>query len=235
MGALPRRPENGGSLDLRLFIRRGLKKLHQDGPKAAFMRAAFYLKPSHATEEQFDASHGTDTGGFEALWNFRVSSPNKRYGQFYQATRSDELIAAIKFLGVHVSTFTFIDIGAGKGRMLIIASELGFERIVGVELVPELADIAKKNLAKLGIKNAEVESADAADFLFPHSDLVVYFYNPFTWEVMQKVVANLRNHTRELYVIYKFPKCAALFDSFMEGLGCPPGVPDIQVWKATNK
>lgn len=218
-----------------MFLRRGLKKLHQDGPKAAFMRAVFYLKPSHATEEEFDAIHGTDTGGFEALWNFRVSSPNKQFGQFYQATESDELIAAVKFLRVNVSTFTFIDIGAGKGRMLITASELGFDRIVGVELVPELADIARKNLAKLGIGNAVVESADGGEFLFPQSDLVVYFYNPFSEEVMQQVVANLRNHTGQLYVIYKFPKCAALFDSFMEGLGRPPGVPDIQIWKATTK
>jgi len=220
-------------LDLALLIRKGLHRLHNDGPKAAFRSAISYLKPSQ-TEDEFDAIHGTDTCGLEPLWNFRISSPNRRFGAAYQSTDSDELSSAVNFLGVPVSTFTFIDVGAGKGRTLIIASELGFKRIVGVEFVPELADIARKNLAKLGIGNAKVESADAADFQFPQSDLVVYFYNPFSWEVMQKVVANLRNHTKRLYVIYKVPKCAALFDSFMRGLGCPPGAPRIQVWEATN-
>jgi predicted RNA methylase len=41
---------------------------------------------------------------------------------------------------------TFVDIGSGKGRALIIAAEYAFKRIIGVEYSPSLATICRRNL-----------------------------------------------------------------------------------------
>jgi SAM-dependent methyltransferase len=46
-------------------------------------------------------------------------------------------------------TFVFIDLGSGKGRVLLMAAEYPFRRIIGVELLPELHEIARQNLLRV--------------------------------------------------------------------------------------
>jgi hypothetical protein len=108
---------------------------------------------------------------------------------------------------------------------------------MGVEFVPELVEIARTNLTKRRIANAVVLHADAAEFRFPNSDIVVYLYNPFSQDVLRKVIANLRECiSNRLYVIYKVPKCAEVLDSsgFLRRFGCPPATRDIQIWSVAG-
>jgi hypothetical protein len=102
-----------------------------------------------------------------------------------------------------------------------------------VEFARELVDIARANLAKMQTTNAVVIHADAAEFQFPDEDLVVYLYNPFSQDVMEKVVANMRERRcRKLCVIYVVPECAEVLDScgFLSRLGAPPVRRYIQIW-----
>jgi SAM-dependent methyltransferase len=67
---------------------------------------------------------------------------------------------------------TFIDLGSGKGRALLIASEYAFGAIVGVELSPKLHAIAAANIAgsrgtAQRSRNARTIEADATEFRFP--------------------------------------------------------------------
>ena len=48
--------------------------------------------------------------------------------------------------GWAIEEVSFIDVGAGMGRAVLLAAELPFRRVVGVELNPTLARIARKNL-----------------------------------------------------------------------------------------
>ena len=144
---------------------------------------------------------------------------------------------AISVLPDDPRTFTFIDLGCGKGRALLVAANLGFKQVIGVEFVHELAETAKKNLDILGITNAVVELADAAEYYFPGGGIVVYLNNPFSGEVMEKVIVNLkRSLPKKVYVIYTNPTCAALFDScdFLARLNSPKEIPDLQIWRATT-
>jgi SAM-dependent methyltransferase len=167
-----------------------------------------------------------------------VTSPNAIFGRRYDPTTEEELHKPIRVLGEDTSSFTFIDLGCGKGRALLIASRLCFKQIIGVEFAHELVQIAKANLAKMHIYNATVIHTDAAEFSFPEGDLVVYLFNPFTEQVMLKVVANLRNcQAKKLYVIYTNPVCAEVFDSsgFLSRFGSPISgrYPQI-IWAATR-
>jgi len=110
--------------------------------------------------------------------------------------------------------FTFVDLGSGKGRTLLMASDFPFRRIVGVELLPSLHQIAQHNLRQYKSETQkcfalEAICADAAVFLFPEDPLVIYLFNPFPESGMRQVVANLeqslRAHPRPVYVLYHNP------------------------------
>jgi tRNA G46 methylase TrmB len=49
------------------------------------------------------------------------------------------------------NVFAFIDMGSGKGRALLVASEFPFARIVGVEISRELSGIAETEHHALSI------------------------------------------------------------------------------------
>ena len=221
-------------MNLQLLGAKVIQTYRRDGLAATIRKAFVALGRVHRTDD-FDRRHGTDTSNIELLWKFKIDSPNARFGARYQATDEQMLVDAVSFLPEPPQSFTFIDLGCGKGRTLLVASKLGFRLVIGVEFAHELANIARTNLAKMGFANAVVVDADAADFQFPQTNMVVYLYNPFSIEVMRKVLANLRQSgAKRLYVIYRAPECADLFDSsgFLDRLGSPPGRPDIQIWEA---
>lgn len=186
-------------------------------------------------QDAFDLKYGTDTGRIVAQWMLDVDSPNAAFGLRYQASEEREVQDALTFLGADIRNFTFLDLGCGKGRTLLIAAKLECRQVIGVEFSQELAAIARKNLSIMGIANGSIVEADAADYRFPDcDDLVIYFYNPFLDKVMHKVVSNLRqSRAKNLFIIYKVPDCAQLFDDceFLTPLGSPPGHSHIRIWK----
>jgi hypothetical protein len=116
--------------------------------------------------------------------------------------------------------FTFVDLGSGKGRVLLMAAQYGFKRIVGVEFMPEWHRIAETNIRKFiaqyGIASP-IESfcMDAREFNFPAGPLVVYLFNPFPEPVLAAVLEKLRQswvaNPRPVFVAYRYPE----FDSLI--------------------
>lgn len=110
--------------------------------------------------------------------------------------------------------FTFIDLGSGKGRTLLMASDYAFRRIVGVELLHSLHQIAQGNLrlyksAAQQCFALETICADATAFPLPADPLVVFLFNPFPESGMRQMLANLeqalRSHPRPVFVLYHNP------------------------------
>lgn len=223
-------------MNLRLALQKTMQSVREAGVRAT-VRDGFRHMISGRTVDDFDRRNGTDTSGEESLWKFKIDSPSARFGRKYQPSGEEELAEAVRFLGVNPGELTFIDLGCGKGRTLLVAAGLGFRRVVGVEFAEELAAAARKNIEKLKIANGAIIQGDAGEFRFPEDDLILYLYNPFSEEVMRRVVLNLRDCTaKKLYVIYKAPECMALFDSggFLTQLGSPPGREYIRTWKLTT-
>ena len=110
--------------------------------------------------------------------------------------------------------FVFLDLGSGKGRTLLMASDYPFRRIVGVELLPALHQAAQENLSKYRGESQRcfaLESicADATEFPFPAEPTVLYLFNPFPEAGLRRMIANLeqslRAHPRAVYVLYHNP------------------------------
>lgn len=109
--------------------------------------------------------------------------------------------------------FTFIDLGSGKGRALLMAADYPFRRIVGVECIPELHHAAQRNLAgysseRQRCRQIDLLCMDARDFEFPPGPLVVYLFNPFAEStfiaVMERLRRSLLETPRPAFVAYRY-------------------------------
>jgi len=116
---------------------------------------------------------------------------------------------AIDFRG-----FTFVDLGSGKGRALLMASDYPFRKIIGVELLPELHAIAKENVRKYSsprqqCRNFELHCGDARRFHLPPEPLVVFIFDPFPQDILREVIAgverSVRKAPRKIYLAYQNP------------------------------
>ncbi len=149
--------------------------------------------------DSFDEELGVRTSGIVWLTNLR--SRNFTHGLRYEPCSPEKCNWAMENSGIDPKEFVFIDIGCGKGRPLIIASQHHFAGLIGVDYSPKLCKIARANLAKLGIP-AEVVCQDATRFQFPARDLFVFLYHPFDLVVLQRVLENLRAAKR-VVVVYE--------------------------------
>ena len=86
----------------------------------------------------------------------------------------------------------FVDVGAGKGRVLCLAAQHRVRKVIGVEYSSELASIARRNVSRLRGKQSpvEVHSQAAEDFDYSAAS-VLYFFNPFEANVLDVVLHKL--------------------------------------------
>lgn len=194
-----------------LQLRRGVAK---HGPRQALLIVSKRLGSGirrrwrRRYELIFDRARGIDTTGLGAI-------PEGGDAVRYQATMPKRFLRLMRALEIEPSLFTFVDLGCGKGRTLILAAELGFRRVIGVEFESHLAEAAKRNAEAIGAA-AEIYDLDASLYAFPSEPLIVYLYNPFLDTTMQRVLANLRasleTSPRPVYVVYYNPVLAELLD-----------------------
>ncbi len=132
------------------------------------------LPKPQSSREPFDEALGVETSG--VVWLTNLRNKNFVHGIRYEPCSPLKCRWAIENSGIDPKEFSFVDIGSGKGRALIVASEYVFAKVAGVEYSSKLCKIAAANLQKLGI-SAQVVCRDAVDFNFPDTDIFVFFYN----------------------------------------------------------
>jgi SAM-dependent methyltransferase len=182
--------------------------LREGGLQGVVRKLARYVQDFRRvrrTSAAFDRSLGVETAGSVGLWHLRIPSENRADEERYQAVDPNALRRLLSGIETDWSSFTFIDLGCGKGRALIVANEFGFERLIGVEFAAKLAHTATRNCQRLALR-AEILSQDAAEFLFPPGKLAVYLNNPFGPRVLNRVLDHLsETNTRDSYVLYVHP------------------------------
>ena len=170
----------------------------------------------------FDRRHGTDTMSRLEQAEMQVDSPNKASAHAYIPTRGRPFRAVLRSLHFPADS-VFVDYGSGKGKLLMLATEFGFKRIVGIEYAPELHRIALANVRSLADPAAgriEPVCADATAYELADDENVFYFYNPFERDVLELVVERIREsidrNPRHIWVIYVDPRFP---DAFADRLG----------------
>jgi SAM-dependent methyltransferase len=111
----------------------------------------------------------------------------------------------------------FIDFGCGVGRVVLeVGRRYPFKRVIGVDFVPELVDIARetaaRNLDRLRCREIELVLEDVVDYQVPDDVTVTYLFDPFRGEVFDTLVAKLLQsvdrNPRRLRFIYGVPALA---------------------------
>lgn len=156
----------------------------------------------------FDRRHGTETAAQIGLKQLGVLHPGARYGVRYQAIDPGVFRRALRLIQAEIEPgdFTFVDLGCGKGRAVILAWEYGFREIVGVDISPSLVDCARRNLARTHTGNARIVCQNASAFQFPPGNLVVYLFHPFTGPVFRQTMGNLcRSASGDVWLVYINP------------------------------
>jgi predicted RNA methylase len=161
----------------------------------------------------FDFLHGTNTVRKIRQDALTTVGAHKKEARDYVPTRGRAFLKLMERVAFPKGG-VFVDFGSGKGKILLLASQLGFKRVVGVEFSPYLCDLANQNILEFGRRvmiktKIEIVCLDAAEYRIPDDANVFFMFNPFGRAVMESVVANieasLRRWPRELILIYTDP------------------------------
>jgi SAM-dependent methyltransferase len=166
-------------------------------------------------DADYDWDHRVNTTSAAVGWRDRLLGALHSAYQPTDLPGFREMLTALaEHSHLNFRDFTFLDLGSGKGRTLLMASDYPFRRILGVELLPALHQIAQENLRAYKSDSQQcfaLESlcADATTFRFPEEPLVIYLFNPFGEPALRRVVSNLEQSTRAnprlVHVLYYNP------------------------------
>ena len=173
----------------------------------------------------FDLAYHVDTAGL--VWGEGLDGADAHQAACYWATgyygvSPSAFEDALKVIALDWPQFTFVDIGCGKGRALLLALRYRWRALLGIELSPELAEIAKRNLQSFSAPwrqndiYAHIVTGDATAVDLPAGPLLLYLYHPFAAPVMTQFLEHvhraLQKERRPVYLLYANPELGSMLD-----------------------
>ncbi|HEX5080368.1 MAG TPA: class I SAM-dependent methyltransferase [Geminicoccaceae bacterium] len=185
------RPEVAAGVRPMRLLRQALTEVRRNSPWQMVKTLLAVIE-----DQAFDWRYGVNTGGIMPLADLAIDSRHVAHGVHYAPTRVRYFRAVLRALSLPPGS-VFVDLGAGKGRMLLLAAQSGcFRKVVGVEFSAELCRMAEQNIRRFehycaGNVTFEVVHADAADYEVQPDYNVFFMFNPFDHVVMQQVMARV--------------------------------------------
>jgi SAM-dependent methyltransferase len=175
---------------------------------------------SIAEDVLFDRRHGLETAEIVEVRDLDICDDDKRHCIQYQPTRVRHFRKLMRALQLP-TTQVFVDVGCGKGRILVAAAQYGFHRIVGVEISPQLCAAATRNVDIFRRRSGTEAEIEVACLNVLHFDLrndegIFYLYWPFDRVTMigfiEKVRESLHTAPREVWLIVNDFRYQDLFE-----------------------
>ncbi|MGH9513468.1 MAG: class I SAM-dependent methyltransferase [Terriglobales bacterium] len=173
------------------------------------------MAPRSAEQSDFDRTHGVETEGDFAgctyLSDLDITSPNWIEGHNYVPIERDRFDRILNALDIPFEEYTFVDLGSGMGRALLLASEYPFKRIIGLEFSPQLHGRAEENIRRYRSPNQRCKAIqsrneDLACFSPPPGPLVLYLFDPCQARILNsllpKIGQSLIADPRPLFLVY---------------------------------
>jgi SAM-dependent methyltransferase len=150
------------------------------------------------TPHPYDLANGVRTSGLVAGRHLKSGHAHDKHATAYYGVAPSVFHALLKRWrrtkpAAALERTTFIDVGAGMGRAVLLATEMPFQRVIGIELHPALVRAARRNLTvwrKAGRVKTPIRmvQADAVEFAYPAAPTVLFLFNPFGAVVMRRLL-----------------------------------------------
>lgn len=174
--------------------------------------------------QRFDAEHGVVTEALIFLGELDPEAIGEAIedATHYEPTPIAQFDAMLAALPFPPDGATFVDVGAGMGRVVLLASQKAFAMAVGIEVSPALAETARDNLVRwrrahpdVLCKDLRITCKDALAFHFPPGDLVVYLFNPFGEATLERLLDRIvAGRTGRVAVLYHTPVHRGVLDAY---------------------
>jgi SAM-dependent methyltransferase len=157
------------------------------------------------TRSDFDRRHGVATSGSVEPAAAGITDPISLENAInYEPTDEAVMRHILGYVATHFNPaeLTFVDMGCGKGRALLMAARLPFIEAVGVEISASHCHWAVSNVARYRPAGEpwrtkiRICNSNATEFDFPNTDLLVYLFNPFRGPVLRAVLDRLAEFQR---------------------------------------
>lgn len=172
----------------------------------------------------YDIATGLDTSGLLYADKLATGHAHDRHSEGYYATAPSLFHGAvarwrITLAGHALEDYAFVDLGCGKGRVLLLAAAYPFRSITGVELHAGLARTARRNVGEWlrtprACGNITVLAGDVLSAPIPEGPVVLFLFNAFTSEIVSALLARLSAaapaRTAPIDLIYIHPDHDAL-------------------------
>lgn len=180
------------------------------------------LRATSTPIHPFDQIHGTDTSGLVPAADLVTGHPHDEHVTAYYAVAPSILRELVQQWRdtpppEPLSSYTFLDLGCGKGRALMLASEFNFSEVVGVELNAEMLGIAQRNIdlwtrahkkdpTAQGIAPIRLVHGDAVEIPLPLTPTVLFLFHPFEEPVVKPLLRHIESafarRVEELDILY---------------------------------
>lgn len=174
----------------------------------------------------FDERYGVETGGLIAGSELHSGHAHDEFNTAYYAMAPSRFQRVMENWIADEShpaleEYSFIDLGCGKGRAVMMASAFRFREAVGVELHAALARAAEANVAVWSAAGravcpVRIVCGDATEFAFPPGACLVYLFHPFTAPVLERLIERIESQFQErsglLDLIYFNPEAGELLE-----------------------
>lgn len=165
---------------------------------AAHIRTVLLHRLHERISHIFDrGSEAVSTRGKRELGELTIASGNVDQGVHYLPTPRAVFHWLHKLLPSDRHNWSFIDVGAGSGRVVLMAARYPYRRVAGIEFAQELVQTARRNIAfqteeNIAAEKVDILHCDATDFPIPRGACVFFLFNPFGDRVLTKFLMNLQ-------------------------------------------
>jgi hypothetical protein len=177
----------------------------------------------------FDVLHGTDTSGLipgkviARGTSAKVEELTAYYGVAPSILQGFLDVWLQRTDPQPIEKTVFLDVGAGKGRAMLLASRFPFLRVEGVELNEHLAAIAQRNIElwhddplAQALAPLALHHADATQHRLPHEPTLAFLFHPFELPILRRflrhVEGSLALHPRPFDLLYANAEHGSLLD-----------------------